>query len=120
MADELRSELARFPSFTLTLSRLGRFDGSPAVVYAEPEPPEPFLAMTERLTARFGFLPYGGVHDELIPHLTLAVGDDPRVLDTIASNAARRLPISCGVDAAEVWEHAPSGWRMLHRLALGE
>jgi 2'-5' RNA ligase len=120
MVSELREELARFPPFTLRLARLARFTGPPAVLYAVPEPRKRFLAMTAALTARFGFLPYGGVHSEVIPHLTIAIAEDPVVLDAAEGDAAQRLPISDVVDAVEVWEHDPAGWRRLHAIPLGE
>jgi 2'-5' RNA ligase len=120
MVSELRAELGRFPSFALTLTRLDRFEGPPSVLYAVPEPKEPFLAMTEALSARFGFLPYGGVHDDVVPHLTIAVADDPGTFADMEAAVARSLPITTVVDTVEVWEHESAGWRLLHRVALGE
>ena len=43
--------------------------------------------MTEALTA-VRILPYGGAHSEVIPHLTIAIGDDPVVLDLAEADAA--------------------------------
>jgi 2'-5' RNA ligase len=120
LLDDLQAELCRFPRFVLTLRRLDRFEGQPAVVYAVPEPQETLLALTEALSARFGFAPYGDLHDDLIPHLTVAIADDAEALDAAAAAATRALPVSETVDAVDVWEHDPAGWRLLHRLALGE
>jgi 2'-5' RNA ligase len=120
MLDDLESELRRFPRFMLTLRRLDRFSCPPAVVYAVPDPQERFLAMTDALTARFGFAPYGGEHSEVIPHLTIAISDEPVALDAVERDAARSLPISELVDAVEVWEHDSAAWRRLHIISLSE
>ena len=119
MLDALGRELAAFPPFELTLAALRRFDGPPAVLYLAPAPSEPFVAMTRALGARFGILPYGGEHADVIPHLTVATRAEPAVFDAIGDEVARELPVRGRVDAAEVWGHDAEGWRLLERVALG-
>jgi 2'-5' RNA ligase len=118
MVAELGEELARFPSFTLGFRRLDRFGGSPSVLYTVPEPGDVLIRLTDALSSRFGFLPYGGVHRDVVPHLTIAISDDPALLDAIEADVARSLPITGVVDTVQVWEHDPAGWRLLHRIAL--
>ncbi|MEV0383652.1 2'-5' RNA ligase family protein [Nonomuraea sp. NPDC050643] len=67
---ELRELFGRHPAFEVTFREVGRF---PGVVYLAPEPAEPFVRMTEAVVGRWPEAPpYGGRHDEIIPHLTVS------------------------------------------------
>src|SRR3954471_5576538 len=46
---------ASFPAFAFVLDRIGRFEGGP--VWLHPEPPEPFVALTEAVRRRFPAYP---------------------------------------------------------------
>jgi 2'-5' RNA ligase len=99
----LEAYFAAIPSFTFDLNRVERF---PQVLYLAPEPAEPFIRMTEGLTKIYPQLyPYGGVHTEVIPHLTLAKVEDNDHLDDLAETfeplAEAHLPITAGVE--QVW-----------------
>jgi len=62
--------LAPFGVFDVDFPRLDRF---PEILWLAPEPPEPFVAMTEAVVARFpDYPPYGGIHERIVPHLTVA------------------------------------------------
>ena len=51
--------------------------GSRRVVYLAPQPSAPFTRLTEAVVERFpGFPPYGGVFEEVIPHLTITESSD--------------------------------------------
>jgi len=70
---ELRELFAAQSSFAFSLPRVARF---PEVAWLAPEPPEPFRRLTELIFTRYpGYPPYEGIHAEVIPHLTVAVGD---------------------------------------------
>jgi len=58
-------------AFDFELDRVERFaDGA---VWLHPEPSAPFSALTEAVWRRFpDYPPYGGVHDVLVPHLTVS------------------------------------------------
>jgi 2'-5' RNA ligase len=73
----------------------------PGVLYLAPEPANWFVALTNALSARFGLLPYGGVHENITPHLTIAQSAAPAILAEIAAQAAPALPITFA--ANEVW-----------------
>src|SRR5438067_13205127 len=66
---ELGDELSGMRRFPLTLACLRRFP-PPAVLYAAPDPVRPFVDLTQRVAERFQLQPYGGAHDEIVPHLT--------------------------------------------------
>jgi 2'-5' RNA ligase len=113
----LRDELSGMRRFRLTLARLGRFP-PPAVLYAAPEPAQPFMELTQRIAERFDLEPYGGEHEEIVPHLTIACGDDPTVLDRIEHLVAPLLPIATIVDAVHVVERAAGRWGVAATVAL--
>ena len=80
-AARLTALFAACAPFDYTLSELGRF---PGVLYLAPEPAEPFRSLTLRVAHAFpDFPPYGGRHEHIIPHLTIANLDDEARLDEI-------------------------------------
>jgi len=92
--------LARFESFDVTFPRLERF---PEIAWLTPEPAEPFAAMTEAMVARFpGYPPYGGSHDRIVPHLTVAAGE----LDAAAESVEPLLPLYARADRVVLYRHA--------------
>ena len=119
---ELAAVARMVEPFEVRFERVGRFSN---VVYLAPEPAAPFAALTEAVTARFpDFLPYGGVFDVVLPHLTIteSVADDVResVLDEIAVQAGRALPFGARVSRLEVLVEGDDGrWRRRWRVPLG-
>lgn len=114
--------IARTEAFDVELREARTFDPGPTeegAIWLAPEPPEPFIEMTEALVAAFpGYLPYGGIHDTVIPHLTLANLD----VDVPALVAAARpeLPFARRVESAAVLIEDEAGrWRIGHELPLG-
>ncbi|MCC7371147.1 MAG: 2'-5' RNA ligase family protein [Chloroflexi bacterium] len=107
------------PGPTVTFASVGLF---PDVVYLEPEPREWFVQATLALSARFGILPYSGLHGPTpTPHLTIARHADPAVLTTVARELEQALPI--GSEAPKVWlvEEADAlGWTHTATFSLGE
>jgi hypothetical protein len=103
-------------AFTLGAVR-ERADG---VVYLDPKPAEPFIALTRRLGDRFpGFPPYRGIHEDVVPHLTVVHTGDGRARADAAASVAGSLPIRC--DAKEIWlMHEVNGrWRGHTPFPLG-
>lgn len=115
----LQTALAGCAPFTVRLGGLARFAEETPALYATVDPTEPFVAMTRVVGAEFGLAPYGGVHDEIVPHLTIGISDDPAVLDRIEPTAATALPITAEVGAVDVVVHEPAGWQTAHSIALG-
>lgn len=63
--------LAPFATFEFELDSVERFDDG--ITWLHPEPSQPFLDLTNAVWRRWPECPpYGGLHDELIPHLTIA------------------------------------------------
>ena len=66
-----RELFRRFPAFAFTLDRVERFDDGP--VWLHPEPSWRFADLTAAVCQRWpDYPPYGGIHDEVIPHLTVS------------------------------------------------
>jgi 2'-5' RNA ligase len=88
-------------------------------VWLAPEPPEPFVRLIDMLVEAFpAYLPYEGLHETVIPHLTLG---NVRV-DVPALQAAARphLPLTRRVEAAALLVEDESGrWRIERELPLG-
>ena len=103
---DLTTLFSSTPSIRATFGAVGRF---PEVVYLAPEPRAWFVRLTEALSGRFGLLPYGGIHGEIVPHLTVAQHADAAVLAEIGVSLADHLPIE--TDVREVWlmEESPDG-----------
>ncbi len=109
------AELARgIQPFDFALARLGRF---PGVHYLAPDPAEPFVEITERIQRRWpSCRPYGGAYDAVVPHMTVAFGDQP---PSRLADLERVLPVA--TKANELWliEQSPDGWRTRRRYPLG-
>lgn len=116
-----RSALAaiarRVEPFEIAFRRVDRF---PTVVYLVPEPSAPISTLTDAVTTRYpGHPPYGGIFDEVVPHLTVT-DSAAAPLDAIAAEAERWLPFEHPVTALEVLVESPEGrWRRHWRIPLG-
>lgn len=100
--------------FDFALTHLCAF---PGVHYLAPEPAASFVAITEAIQYHWpSCQPYGGVYDSVIPHVTVAFGDDPPADPTDLEHA---LPIVAR--ASELWllHQTPRGWRTRCRFPLG-
>ena len=98
----------------------------PLVVYLAPEPRERFMALIDPLVAWFPeYPPYGGIHEEVIPHLTVAECEregsceDPRaVLEEVQRAMSSVVPIEAR--AHEVWLMTGNvRWSLRRRFRLG-
>ena len=104
----LEAVFGAFAPFETALPGTARF---PGLLYLRPEPAEPFVAITEALVEAFPeFLPYGGEFEEIVPHVTVAQGDD-EVLAAAERELARQLPVTIRVERAWLVEDTPGGWR---------
>jgi 2'-5' RNA ligase len=93
----------------------------PGVLWLAPEPTGPFVDLTKRLAAAFpDHPPYEGAHADIVPHLTIAFGEEA-VLDRLERKAARAgMPFRRRVDAIEVIAEDGTGrWHARWRLPLG-
>jgi hypothetical protein len=69
---DVASLVGRFPAFDFVLDRVERFEDG--TVWLHPTPARPFLDLTAAVAERWPeYPPYEGLHDEVIPHLTVSV-----------------------------------------------
>jgi 2'-5' RNA ligase len=111
--------VAATTAFDLAFAGTARF---PEVLYLDPDPAEPFLALTAAIAAEWPeHPPYEGAFDTVIPHLTVAESDDSGLLDRIAAEVEPRLPIGSSVREASLFVEGDDGrWRQHSRLPLAQ
>ena len=118
--DAFRDELTRLfageAAFSFALPRVARF---PEVAWLAPEPDEPFRALTALIYSRYAdYPPYEGMHDEVIPHLTVAEGD-VALQDEVESALTPGLPIEAQVsEVTMIVEDEAGFWRAGERFPL--
>ena len=90
------------------------------VVWLEPRPSEPFVRLTERCVERFpSWPPYGGIHDEIVPHLTVVHTNDAGARAAAAGAVAGSLPIHCGANELSVMRVVDRRWTTYTALPFG-
>jgi 2'-5' RNA ligase len=109
----IRSVLGAFTPFDVRFGALGRFDADPPALYLEPTPSTPFLDLIAAIAARFpDHPPFGGRHETVIPHLTIAQTQDSDAMAAAEDDVARHLPVLAHLDVVHVMAHrAAGGWR---------
>ena len=113
---ELEALFAAQVPFSVQFSRVARF---PEVAWLAPDPPEPFRRLTELIVELYpAYLPYEGAHDEVIPHLTVAVGD-AALHDEVEDALSPSLPIAAEVREVVLLEEGEDGhWQTRARFPL--
>jgi 2'-5' RNA ligase len=132
MTDEVLGELggllAARPAPRVRFTHTARFAPSgaaPGVLYLDPEPAGELRGLTRAVVARWPEAPpYGGLHAEIVPHLTVAIADEA-TLDAIEAKLTGALGGGVGgglaatLDQAAVYVHAGERWRAVATLPLG-
>ncbi len=119
LIEELGSHFARKRAFTYSYPTTARF---PGVLYLAPDADAPFSKMISALEKRFPDCPpYGGLFEDVIPHLT--VGDCRNRLDLALMNRmdAELMPqLPLEARASEVWlmTSRRGRWRKRHVFPL--
>ncbi|WP_030761215.1 MULTISPECIES: 2'-5' RNA ligase family protein [unclassified Streptomyces] len=113
LADVLGSHQA----FDLRFERCGRL---PEVLYLVPEPDTHLRQLTETIADRRPEAPpYGGRFAEIVPHLTIAQGQDDAVMEEIEADLAGRLPFTSHVASVELMVHDGVKWQERASFVLG-
>lgn len=117
LLDELRALFGSHSAFSFSLPRVDRFVDH---AWLAPEPAEPFRRLTEAVFERYpDYPPYEGVHDVVIPHLTVAEGDEA-LQDEVDAALTPHLPIAARAHEVTLLVEDESGhWRADERFPLG-
>ena len=118
--EQLAAAVAAVPAFDCTLARVSWFGA--AVVWLDPDPAEPFRELTARVWRGFPQCPpYGGQHDEPIPHLTVGVGAALSDMRDAERSVQALLPIRARVTLARLicGSMEPNSWHTVQELPLG-
>jgi 2'-5' RNA ligase len=119
---ELATAVGTVPAFDCVFPRTDWFGAD--VLWLAPEPDAPFRDLTRALVEAFpAHQPYGGVHGDPVPHLTvgeLRLGSTAEL--TAAESAVRaHLPIRARVDRAVLLAGRPerASWQPVAQFPLG-
>jgi 2'-5' RNA ligase len=107
------------PCFDYRLARTERF---PVALYLAPDPGEPYATLMDGIFRAFpDYPPFEGKFDTVVPHVTVAHGDEP-LLCEIEVELRIALPGS-GVRARcselVLIENSSGRWEQMHVFALG-
>ena len=117
----LAQAVGSVPAFDVTFRRLRWFDRS--VLWLAPEPSEPFLALMAATRQAFpGYVPYGGMHGDVVPHLTVGQDRPDDALEAAARAIEPSLPVTARVSTAVLMHGSlePDSWRVVAELPLGD
>jgi len=117
--DRAQQALAKAAPFSFSLVKVARF---PTTTYLAPEPSAPFVDMTMALAEAFpDFPPYGGEHQQIVPHLTAAHGSASEA-DEAEAELRLRLgasgPIAAECHSVVLLENSTGLWKEMHRFQL--
>jgi 2'-5' RNA ligase len=116
LLEGLERLFASQPAFSYRLPRVAHF---PEVAWLAPDPAEPFTALIELVVSTFpDYPPYEGIHDEVIPHLTVAEGG-VELQDEVEAALSPHLPIEAHADAVSLLAEDPNErWHRAERFPL--
>lgn len=110
---------ASFKPFAADLREVRWFGDD--VVYAAPEPEERFREMIAGVGAAWPeHPPYGGLHEDPTPHLTIGDHGPVELLREAADAVAARLPVTTMVSHLALLERVDGMWGQRSRFPLGQ
>lgn len=115
--DELRQLFATQPAISFSLTKVTVFPDE--TIWLAPEPSEPFRRLTELIVERYPeYPPYEGIHDDIIPHLTVTSGDSS-LRDEVEADLIPHLPIRAETRASTLLvEDESEHWSVDERFPL--
>ena len=100
--------------FDVVLAGVARF---PGVLYLEPRPAAPFVALTRAVHERWPARPpYGGAFAEIIPHLTAVDGPEP---GGVVAALERALPAPARAEVLQLLVEDDGAWHPMATLPMG-
>ncbi|MEV6158306.1 2'-5' RNA ligase family protein [Nonomuraea sp. NPDC052129] len=106
--DDLTALIGEHSPFAVRFETCRRF---PDVLYLAPTPEQPFRALTEAVAARWPEAPpYGGQFADVIPHLTVAHGQQAQVFHEVEAAITPRLPVTAHVSSVSLFVSDGDRW----------
>lgn len=91
------------------------------MLYLAPEPDAQLRLLTDVIAERWPEAPpYGGQFSEIVPHLTVADGQDDEVLDQIEAELLSKLPFTSRVSSVDLIVYDGANWQERASFALLE
>lgn len=101
--------LGEHRSFQARFDRCGRF---PGVLYLAPDLGDHFQRLTEAIAGRWPeYPPFGGQFAEVVPHLTVAQGQDEAVMEMVEMDLRAALPVVAQVSSVDLFVQDGRRWR---------
>ena len=98
--DALEALLSAHRAFEIRFQACGRFSD---VLFLAPAPAGPLRALTQVVCERWPEVPpYGGRFAEVVPHLTVAHGQEQGVFDEIEADLTGHLPVTAHVASVQL------------------
>ncbi len=120
LTDRISEVIGTIAAFDATFATIDQFGND--VLILRPAPSGRFSALTSAVVTEWpDYLPYEGVHDEVIPHLTVADMGPDGPFDAIAEKMLSGLPILTTVNKVDlmVGSYEPGSWHTIATFALG-
>jgi 2'-5' RNA ligase len=115
----LRDIAGSVPCFSYRLARTKRF---PVALYLDPEPGDAYAALMDAVFRAFpDYPPFEGKFAEVVPHVTVAHGDEP-LLCEIEVELRIALPaagVAARCDELVLIENSSGRWEQMHAFPLG-
>ncbi|MER5637655.1 2'-5' RNA ligase family protein [Kitasatospora sp. NPDC002227] len=110
--DQVLGELAALfsaqPAFDVDFHDLGRF---PDVLYLAPTQADRLRALTTAVADRWPEAPpFRGRFADIVPHLTVAYGQEPGLFDKIEADIASHLPVTARVGSVHLLAYDGTTW----------
>ena len=117
--ERLRGIARAVPRFDYRLARTERF---PVALYLAPDPGGSYAALTDAVFRAFpDYPPFEGKFDTVVPHVTVAHGDEPLLceidVELRISLPAGGIPARC--DELVLIENTSGRWEPMHLFPLG-
>ena len=116
----LARAIALVPAFDVTFARVAWF--GQAVLFLAPEPAGPFAGLTGAVWRAFpGHPPYREAHEEVVPHLTVGMGQPAAELARAGLAVESGLPVRSRVDMVTLMQGSPEpgSWQVVAEFPLG-